>query len=397
MLDQENTITYRRAFNFVILLGIVSLFSDTAYEGARSINGQYLYILGASGLIVGIVAGLGEFFGYGIRLFSGYISDKSENYWRITLLGYAMNLFAIPLLALAGNWPMAAILMILERLGKGIRNPPRNAMLSHASSTIGAGWTFGLHEALDQIGAILGPIVVVLIYIWQGRYQTSYAVLLIPASITFILILFAKSQYPNPRNLEKGKLKVSGTTKLPPIFWIYTLAVGFIAMGFADFPLIGYHFTNSNFIQEKWIPILYSIAMGVDAIAALLFGKLFDKYGISILAISVIISAFFAPLVFMSGFTGAIMGMVLWGLGMGAHESIMSGVIAEIISKDKRGTAYGIYNFGFGLFWFLGSTVIGFLYDISILYLVIFSMIAQFLSIPCLFIVLKHKDSNDKN
>ena len=145
----DNTLFKNHALKFIILLGIVSLFADMTYEGARSITGPYLALLGASAAVVGFVAGFGELVGYALRLVSGYMADKTRRYWAMTIIGYAVNLLAVPLLALAGNWPMAAILLIAERMGKAIRTPPRDVMLSHAASQVGRGWGFGLHEAMD--------------------------------------------------------------------------------------------------------------------------------------------------------------------------------------------------------------------------------------------------------
>ncbi|MEK7699337.1 MAG: MFS transporter, partial [Planctomycetota bacterium] len=138
------------ALRFIVLLGIVSLFADMTYEGARSINGPYLAVLGASATTVGIIAGLGELIGHSLRLVSGYITDRIGRYWAITLFGYAINMIAVPAIALAGRWEIAAILMVTERIGKAIRTPARDAMLSHATREIGRGKGFGLHEALDQ-------------------------------------------------------------------------------------------------------------------------------------------------------------------------------------------------------------------------------------------------------
>lgn len=156
----NNNSTKPTALKFIVLLGVVSLFADATYEGARSINGPYLALLGASATTVGFVAGLGELIGYSLRLVSGYMSDRIGRYWAITLFGYTLNMLAVPALALAGRWEIAAMLMIAERIGKAIRTPARDAMLSHATREIGRGKGFGLHEALDQIGAVLGPLTV---------------------------------------------------------------------------------------------------------------------------------------------------------------------------------------------------------------------------------------------
>lgn len=383
------TISKAAAIKFVILIGVVSLFADMTYEGARSITGPYLAVLGASGTAVGVVAGLGELIGYSLRLVSGYFSDRTGRYWAITIVGYSVNLLAVPPLALAGRWEMAAALIIVERVGKGIRTPARDAMLSHATQQVGRGWGFGLHEALDQTGAVLGPVIVAGVLYFRDGYQTGFALLLVPALLALAVLAVARLLYPRPQDLEVNvpELKTEG---LPPIFWLYLIAVGLMAAGYADFSLIAYHFQQASVVSPTWIPLLYAVAMGVDALAALLFGYLFDRLGLITLAAAALLSALFAPLVFGGGFTWALLGMVLWGIGMGAQESIMRAAVAGMAPPDKRGTAYGIFNTGFGLFWFAGSALMGFLYDISLSALIIFSVVIQVTAIPLFWLVRKN-------
>ena len=378
----------RNAMKFVILMGVVSLFADMTHEGARSVTGPFMALLGASGAVVGIVAGFGELAGYVLRLPAGYITDRTRSYWTITIIGYILNMVAVPLLALAGRWEFAALLIIAERMGKGIRNPVRDAMLSHATKEIGRGWGFGLHEAMDQIGAMLGPLIVAGVLYFKGTYQTSFAVLLIPAILTIVVLLTARFLYPHPRDLEATapELETEGLTRT---FWLYLAAMALNAAGYADFPLIGYHFQKTATVSKDWVPIFYAVAMGVDAIAAIIFGRFFDRKGLQVLIISVLLSTFFAPLVFMGGFFMGLAGMALWGVGMGAQESIMRAAIATMVSADKRGTAYGIFNTGYGLLWFAGSALMGFFYDFSLTTLVAFSMLTQLASIPLLIMVKK--------
>jgi len=375
------SISTKKAIKFVILLGVVSLFADMTYEGARSITGPFLAVLGAGATAVGVVAGFGELIGYGLRLISGLISDKTGKYWTITILGYALNLTAVPLLALAGRWELAALLMIAERIGKAVRTPARDAMLSHATKEMGRGWGFGLHEALDQIGAMLGPLIVSAVLYLKGGYRNSFIILLLPAFLALSVLVAARLLYPRPRDLEAAlpALRAKG---LPQVFWFYLAAVALIAAGYADFPLIAYHFEKASTFPKIWIPISYAVAMGADALAALFFGRLFDRLGLSILILVALLSAFFAPLVFWGGFYLALAGMVLWGVGMGAQESIMRAAVAEMVSVDKRGAGYGIFNAGYGLAWFLGSALMGVLYDVSVSVLVLFSVMAQLASIP---------------
>lgn len=374
------------AIKFIILLGVVSLFADMTYEGARSITGQYLAVLGANGAVVGVVAGLGELIGYGFRLISGYVSDKTGKYWLITIAGYVLNLIAVPLLALAGNWPLAAALMILERLGKAIRTPSRDAMLSYATKETGRGWGFGLHEAMDQIGAVTGPLIVSAVLYYQGSYQASFVILLIPALCALVVLAAARLLYPRPQDLEVANPNIE-TQGFSRKYWLYIAAVSCVAAGYVDFSLIAFHFEKMNVISNVWIPVFFSIAMAADGLAALVFGRLYDIKGISILILITAISSFFAPLVFIDGFYFALIGMILWGIGLGSQESIMRAVVANLVPMDKRGTAYGTLNIWFGVFWFLGSVLMGFLYDFSILSLIVFSMGIQLASIPFLMAV----------
>jgi len=379
--QDDQGISKATALKFVILLGVVSLFADMTYEGARSITGPYLALLGASGMVVGVVAGFGELIGYALRLVSGYISDRTGKYWTVTIFGYFVNLLAVPLLALAGRWEIAALLMIAERMGKAIRNPSRDAMLSYATQSIGRGWGFGLHEAMDQIGAILGPLIVAGVLYFNGGYRISFAILIIPALFALAVLLVARALYPRPRDLEVASLELK-TGGFSRTFWLYFAAVSLVAAGYVDFPLISFHFEKLSVVPKVWIPVFYAVAMGVDALSALFFGRLFDRMGLSILIVVSLLSSLFAPLVFLGGFNLALTGMALWGVGMGAQESIMRAAVADMVPMNKRSTAYGIFNAGFGLFWFLGSAFMGVLYDVSLSSLIIFSVVMQLASIP---------------
>ena len=373
------------ALKFVLILGVSSLFADMTYEGARSITGPYLAVLGASATVVGTVAGFGELVGYGLRLFSGYISDKTGKYWAITLAGYFLNMVAVPLLALAGSWETAAFLMITERTGKAIRTPARDAMLSHATHQVGRGWGFGLHEAMDQVGATLGPLVVAAVLYLRGDYRNGFAILLVPALLTLGVLLAARWFYPRPRDFEiETHIEMKG---FPRSFWLYLAAVALVAAGYADFPLIAYHFHKGSTVPENWIPIYYAVAMGIDALAALLFGRLFDRIGISILIVVSLLSSIFAPMVFLGNFYVALAGMALWGVGMGAQESIMRAAVAGMVPMSRRGSAYGIFNTAYGVFWFLGSALMGVLYDVSVVAIISFSVAAQLASIPMFLLV----------
>jgi MFS family permease len=343
-------------------------------------------VLGASATVVGLVAGFGELIGYVLRLVAGYLSDRTGRYWTFTLVGYVINLLAVPFLALAGHWELAAALMVAERFGKAIRTPARDAMLSHATTEMGRGWGFGLHEAMDQIGALLGPLIVAAVLFRREGYATAFGVLLIPAVLALSVLVLARLLYPDPRDFEIGTPPLE-TQGFPRVFWLYLVAIGLIAAGYADFPLIAYHFHKTAVASEGWIPLFYAVAMGVDAVAALVCGRLFDRLGFTVLGGVALVSALFAPLVFLGHFSVAMLGMVLWGIGMGAQESIMRAAVAGMVPAARRGTAYGVFNSGYGLLWFAGSTLMGVLYDVSLPALIAFSMGAQLLAVPVLFLV----------
>ncbi|MGH7848830.1 MAG: MFS transporter [Thermodesulfobacteriota bacterium] len=374
------------ALSFVLLLGAVSLFGDMTYEAARSIAGPYLALLGASAAVVGVVAGLGEFIGYGFRIVSGLVSDRTHRYWTITIAGYVISLAAVPALALTDNWPAAAILMMTERFGKAVRNPARDAMLSHAAHEMGRGWAFGVHEAMDQVGAIIGPMIVAGVLAWKGSYTYGFAVLIIPALLALAVLVIARVTYPDPRSLEPA-FDAAQTERLRPVFWLYLASVAFIALGFADFPLAAFHMKTTGLLADKWIPLLYACAMGVDALSALVLGRLYDRKGMSVLLFAVCLTALSAPLVFLSGGGLLIAGMALWGIGMGAQESVIRAVVTDMTPADRRATAYGLFNAGFGFAWFAGSSLMGVLYGKSVTGMVVFSVLAQLASIPLLFIV----------
>ncbi len=382
----------RAAIRFIVLIGVVSLFGDMTYEGARSITGPYLATLGASATIVGVVAGFGELVGYAIRLLSGYIGDRTGRYWTVTIVGYILNLFAVPLLALAGSWQIAVVLIVAERMGRALRAPTRDAMLSHAATRTGAGWAFGLHEAMDTTGAIIGPLAIsAALYFGQG-YTTSFAMLVVPAILSIIVLLVARSQFPTPRDLEVAE-PIRQPSALPTKFWTFSVAAAFIGAGYADFSLLAYHFGKAAIVAPPWIPILYAVAMVAAACAALWLGRRFDRTGILVLVPVTVISALSAPLAFLGGPALVTLGVIFWGIGMGAQETVMRAVIVSMAPADRRGTAFGLFHAIFGVAWFVGSTLLGVIYDHSVIGVAALSFILQLLAVPILFAVATRRNT----
>lgn len=371
------------ALKFVVFIGILSFFADFTYEGSRSIVGQYFLFLHASAATVAIVSGLGELLGYGLRLVSGRAADTTGNFWPIAIFGYFVQMISVPLLALAGNWQMAAMLVILERVGKATRNPPRDVMLSHAGQQIGRGWAFGLHEALDQFGALFGPLLIAFLLARKVSYSAAFATLAVPAAICLMVLLIARWVYPRPEDMEARVPNIQ-SDGLPAVFWIYLAGAGLVAAGFADFSLIGFHFEQTGNVSRDLIPVFYAVAMGVSGTGSLILGRMFDRSGFTVLIVLTVVCAIFAPLVFLGGFWAALAGAALWGLGMGVQESLIPAAVAPIVPPNRRASAYGLFTAGYGICWFLGSVAIGFLYQRSIYSEVSFCIIAQVAAVPLL-------------
>jgi MFS family permease len=382
-MQSDNRNSRRIAYQFIMMLGVVSLFGDIAYEGARGATGPFLYTLGASAAVVGLVAGLGEFLGYALRLLTGHWADRTGRYWIFVFLGYGLIL-AIPLLALAGIWQVAALFIIAERMGKAIRAPSRDCLLSYATKQVGRGWGFAIHEAMDQIGAVIGPLALGAALFFGGGYRLGFAMLAVPALLTLAMLWAARRKVPAPEAMEQSHPlptpAISG--KLPRAFWLYTLFAFLSVAGFANFQLIAYHLAARSIMPQAQIPLLYALAMGVDAVVALIIGKAYDRIGlVSLLALPLLT----IPIPFL-GFSGsyalAIAGVVLWGAVMGIQETIMRAAIADLTPMARRGLAYGIFNTAYGAAWFAGGVVIGILYERSIGLVIAFAVTMQLLSLP---------------
>jgi len=363
----------KSAFRFIVALGFVSLFADMTYEGAHSVIGPLLKDLGATATEVGIIAGLGEMIAASLRYFSGKLADRTRAYWTITTLGYFLNLVVVPGLAFAGSWQAAALLVVAERTGKSLRGPARDVLLSEATEVVGHGSGFGLHAAMDQTGAVLGPLLVAGSVARTHHFGPAFLWLALPAAGAFIALLFARWS-----RSKKGEPPAVPVRKdLPNVFWIYVAAAGLLALGFADFPLLAYHFQKNSLTSPETIPLLYAGAMGVNGLTALIFGRLFDRYGIQIIAIGIVVSLLALPFGFLDGTAGVYVSVACWATGLGAQDATLRSGISQVVSMNKRGTAFGAFNAAYGVLWFLGSVTMGVLYDFSLVALVVFGIGAQ--------------------
>jgi hypothetical protein len=401
----EQTAARRSAIHLILLFGLISLFGDIIYEGARSVNGPYLKTLGASAAVVGFVAGIGEFIGYAIRLLSGYFADKTKGYWVFTFLGYGL-LISVPLLALTGSWQVVALFIVFERLGKAIRAPAKDTIVSQASKQVGTGWGFGLQEAMDQIGATVGPLIFTVLFVSIGSgdrsiadYQRGYHLLWLPYALVMICVVLAYIRVPDPEVLEIPTVKAKEPDKLTKVFWLYTLFSFIATMGFVNFVLIAYHLKAKHILSDAQIPLFYAAAMALDGAVALIIGRLYDRFkeksknersGLLTL-ISIPIISIFVPILGFSYHPAlAVAGILLWGVVMGIHETIMKSAIADLTPLKKRGTGYGIFNTSYGLAVFAGSAMMGLLYDISIPTLVWITVVLQIVAVP-VFFAMKHE------
>ena len=387
---------------FIVLFGLVSLFSDMTHEGASSIRGAYLSLLGASAGTIGFVSGLGELIGYSMRYLFGKLTDRTKKYWPMVILGYVLDIIAVPALALVGErgWIAACFLLMIQRLGKAIKKPAKDTVMSFAASQEGAGKSFGIQEVLDQIGAFAGPVLLYLVMLFRHEgatyqvYSTCFAVLAVPGAITLILLLLTRAKFPNPERFEPEPREYI-PFKMKKEFILYIAGISLFAFGFIDYSIIIMHvsrnFTSlvpglastSDIINSGTLPLLYAGAMLVDAVAALFFGILYDKKGIRALVWSTIISAPFALFVFIGNSIPLLLiGIAMWGVGMGAQESILKAAVTGMVPKQSRATGYGIFECSFGLFWFLGSWLLGSLYDLNITAMAILSVITQLTAIP---------------
>ncbi len=389
--DRGNAAAAKKAaMAFILLMGIVSLFSDMTHEGAASILGSFLNLAGASAAAIGFISGLGEMIGYSLRLATGWITDRTKKYWPLTVLGYAVDCAAIPALALVprGGWLLACVLIAVQRTGKAIKKPAKDTILSFAATRTGVGKGFAIQEFLDQIGAFLGPVLLFAVMLLKksgdefSNYRLCFAALGLPALATVALLLAAKRRYPNPESFELPA-KEAAPFRMNRPFALYIVAIGLFAAGFLDFTMITMHTAKSGLLSEDALPLIYAGAMAVDAFSALFFGWLFDRRGIRVLMLSTLISAPFALLIFLTSARWTLfLGVALWGIGMGAQESILKAAVASIVPRRSRSSGFGIFQTAFGVCWFLGSWFMGALYDLSPLWLAVFSTSAQLAALP---------------
>ncbi|MEM3833223.1 MAG: MFS transporter [Thermoprotei archaeon] len=383
-----------------IFLSLTSLFADMTYEGARSIFGSYMEVLGATALFASL-ASVGEFLGYIMRFVSGVLAGylkSSKSYWGLTFAGYILNLVAVPLLAFSGQWQIAVILIFLERMGKGLRTPSRDVILAEVTEKIGKGKAFGLHEALDQAGAVLGPLIVsASLFVTGSSYLVAFLLLAFPAGASIIFLFNAYMKYPSIKAAEKAVPVFESRSALNDVFWLYTISMSFVALGFMHWINVSYYFKAEGVIPDYMIAVMYLIAMLVDGLLAFPIGLIYDKFGIVSLLLTPLFSVLVVPLILMNTFVSALFSSIFWGTVMGIYESTARAAIADIVPQEGRAYGYGIFGAFYGVAWMLGSIIYGYLYESFIQYMTLFAIIIELLAFIILIITVKRfKESKSK-
>lgn len=374
---QDQSSVRRQVLAVIVLFGIISMLGDVVHESARSVNGQYLSLLGVTAAKVGLVFGLGEFIGYALRLISGVILDKSGKYWLFLFLGYGVH-FVIPLMGCTTSWGVLIVLILTERIGKAFRSPAKDTLLSGISERqVGLGFAFGLQEALDQLGAFLGPLIFTAVFYYAGQsgvgeFQLGYRLLAIPFVVLMLFLVYAWRRVSRLEREHGAVAPVGEPQRLSRMFWIYSAFTFFTAFGLLNFGIIGYHLKVRSIMSDTMITMLYAGAMGIDALVALLIGRTYDRLkertgsktgGILVLLIVPLLTLLLPILTLSTSVPVVISGMVVMGVILGAHETVMRSAIADLTPYKKRGLGFGLFNTFYGLALLAGSALSGLLYD----------------------------------
>lgn len=382
------------AWRVVWWFGFVSLSADMVYEGARSVYGPLLAALGASAVVVGLVTGAGEAVALVLRLAFGPIADRTGRYWSLTILGYGLTAVCVPLLALSprlgtAGLAFAATMILLERLGKAVRSPSKSALLAHVASAVGRGRGFGVHKALDQVGAFAGPLVVAAVVaassLWAGM-----AVLAVPGAIAMVLLLTLRRRVPDPSVYDDEPAHAIPTDEAPRGWWAeavgaglsgdffrYAVAASLTTGALVTFGIIGYHLTVEGLLPVAAVPIVYAGAMAVEAVAALIVGTIYDRTGTRVLLVVPVLVALVPALALSSALVAVLAGVVAWGFAQGVQDSTVKAVVAELVEAPRRATAYGVFAGIQGLLAIVGGVGAGWLYERSLPALVAVVAITQ--------------------
>ncbi|MEW1586443.1 MFS transporter [Micromonospora vinacea] len=377
-----------QAWRLVVGFGVVSLAADMVYEGARSIYGPLLASLGASAVLVGLITGAGEAAALLLRLVSGPMADRTRRYWTLTIVGYGLTAVCVPLLAVTpilggAGLAVAAALILAERLGKAIRSPAKSALLADAASRVGMGRGLGVHKALDQIGAFAGPLLVAaVVAATAGALWPGLAALTVPAVVAMLLLTTlrarARSSPAEPdTSTGPGAAAKTGRDPLPRRFHWFAAAMAVCTAGLVTFGLIGFHLVRAGVVATAAVPLMYATAMAAGALAALVTGVLYDSLGSWVLVVLPAMIAVVPPLAFGGDLPAAVLGVVVWGAAVGLQDSTVKAMVADLVPRERRATAYGIFAAVQGAGALAGGAAAGLLYDRSVSSLIVAVVLSQ--------------------
>ncbi len=375
----------RNAIKFVILMGIVSLFGDMVYETARGIMGPYLGSLGATAFAIGLVFGLGEFLGYVLRIVAGVLVDKTREYWLFVFIGYGL-IGVIPIIGLTDSWLIASTFIIMERIGKALRAPAKDTLLSIHTAGIGRGKIFGIHELADQVGAVLGPFLFYLMLSIGLGYKNSLLLLFVPFALMMIAIIIAKL-FAEKVPVEKEKEITADKGRARVYYYLYLVFIFFTSLGFIGFPVISYHAVKVGMVSENVIPLIYAAVMVVDALFAVPIGVLYDKFKVRIM-VTLPFLAILTALAFTKNIVFFFIAILVWGIIMSAYETVIRAFVGDNVPVSERGKYYGIFNTVLGASMMIGNSIAGYLYEVSVLYVIGFVVLAQVLGIAMIGVIL---------
>jgi MFS family permease len=378
----------------VVWLGVVSLLVDLVYEGARSITGPFLASLGASALTVGLVTGGGEAAALGFRLFSGPAADRSGRYWSWMVVGYAMTALCVPLMALSPSLGAAGLvfgsaMVLLERTGKAVRSPAKSVLLAVAASDVGRGRGFGVHKALDQTGAFLGPLLVAAVIALTTHTSAGLAVLAVPGAIALGVLAWMHRHVGDP--VRAPASEGAHLEPLPRTFYVYAVACALTTVGLMTFGVISFHLVHEHLVTAALVPVVYAAAMGSEAVASLGTGFAYDRIGGGTLVVLPLVVAAVPALVFTDRVGLAVAGVVLWGLATGVQDSTVKALVADLVPSARLGTAYGAFAAFQAVAALGGGVLAGWLYDVQRGALVAVIGAAQVAALVLLVAVLLHR------
>jgi MFS family permease len=369
-------------WRFVLAFGLVSLLTDMVYEGARSIIGPYLATLGATAVVVGAVAGIGDFLGYGLRVVSGYLVQRSRRYWAWTIAGYALTVLSVPLIGFTNAIAPALVLYGSERLGKAVRSPAKDTLLSHASTRTGPGSAFGVHQAMDQFGAMAGPLLLAAVLAGsEGDYQLAFGVLAVPGMLVIGLLFWLRLRVPAPLGYERepnlsdvsgpGQSATNGTdaavigrVRLPRRLWQYIATIGLLSVGVAPFPLMALHAQGSGILSAAQVPVLFAVAMAIDGVTGPVAGRAYDRVGPRVLLL-VPVAAATAAISFAARPALVWVGVAVWGVVNGILDSVVKAVITQLVDAEERAAAFGWLALARGVGLLVAGVALGVAYQRS--------------------------------